>query len=154
MSTAIMIKVCSAEITREDKKFTKMDLYASLAIGKQHNETKNCRGGNANPTWNETLKFTLSKDKDINVEVWDGSFGDDVLIAEGKVVAPDMSKLGSRKSVWVNLFFEKKPAGKILLEIFPEEPEKKKEVTVKKQIPVAEPEVKNEDLGAIKQQLK
>lgn len=143
------IKVCNADITREDKKLTKMDLYVSINIGKQHYETKVCKNSGPHPEWNETFKVTLAKEKEITVEIWNGALGDDVLIAEGKIAVQDISRTGKGKITWINLFFDRKPAGKMMLEMHSEESEKKQD-SKKGQTTTAA----NGEIDELKQQLK
>ena len=117
MSGTLVIKPLEAELTHDTDWITKMDPYVQVVLGTQKAKGQVNHGGGKNPKWSDTISIQRTYEPAAYIEIKDkDTFSSDDLVGCAQV---DLNQLppGSVVAEWYPLFFNQKPAGKVLLEI-------------------------------------
>jgi len=119
MQGTLYLKPLQAELTHNTEGiFGKMDPYIIFTLGNQRIKTSICKNGGKKPYWNDVITFTKDiSDHILSIEIWD-----DETVKRDKYIANahlDLNDFISQGHVipWVDLDFETKGAGKLLLDI-------------------------------------
>ena len=117
MSGTIVIKPIEAKLSRDTDTFGKMDPYCQIVIGTTKHKGEVCESGGKNPRWKDTITIKRNFEPVFYIELFDKDTlsADDII----GVTQVDINSLSSGHSAakWYPLFFQKKPAGEILLEL-------------------------------------
>jgi len=117
-SGILFLKPLQAELTHTTEGIIgKMDPYIVFTLGNQKVKTSVCKNGGGKPFWSDVITLNkTSGDELLFIELWDASIMKDKYIANCQVSLVNLSQLG-HVSQWIDVFFEGKPAGKLLLDI-------------------------------------
>jgi len=95
-----------------------MDPFCYLYLGKQTQKTSPHYGGGIRPTWKETLKFKIDNITKLGIEIWAKALiGSDTLIGQGMIDLRKLNLANHTIQEYVDILFEGKPAGRVLLEM-------------------------------------
>jgi len=114
-----MVRPLEAELTHDVDWLSKMDPFVVLIIGGQKHKTLVAKSGGKHPKWTDILTLNRTSEDIVYVEVWDHeSLESDKLVGMGELNISNVVMSGPNQIVeWVPLFYQQKPAGKILLEM-------------------------------------
>jgi len=117
-SGILFLKPLQAELTHTTEGIIgKMDPYIVFTLGNQKVKTSVCKNGGGKPFWSDVITLNkTSGDELLFIEMWDASIMKDKYIANCQVSLINLLQLG-HVSQWIDVFFEGKPAGKLLLDI-------------------------------------
>jgi len=117
-SGILFLKPLQAELTHTTEGIIgKMDPYIVFTLGNQKVKTSVCKNGAGKPFWSDVITLNkTSGDELLFIELWDASIMKDKYIANCQVSLVNLLQLG-HVSQWIDVFFEGKPAGKLLLDI-------------------------------------
>lgn len=122
----LIVRPSKGYLTHNTNYFTSMDPYCYLYLGKQAQKTAPHYGGGIRPEWKEVMKFKVDNIAKLGVEIWTKAMiGNDTLIGQGLI---DLNRLPLSKGdhlqgtyliipEYVDIFFNNKPAGRVLLEL-------------------------------------
>src|SRR4051812_18659137 len=111
----LVIKPLEAKLTHDTDFFSKMDPYCQILIGTSKVQGKVCKSGGKHPHWDDTITVHRNGEPSMFVELKDkDTFTSDDIIGVTQV---DLTTIHGVSAKWYPLYFNRKPAGEVLLEI-------------------------------------
>ena len=116
MSGTIDIKPLEAKLSHDTETFGKMDPFCQIVIGDSKVKGQVCHSGGKFPRWNDTISVNRNSEPSFYIEVIDKDTIKSDIIGVGLV---DIHALSPEHPTtkWYPLYYKKKPAGEVLLEI-------------------------------------
>jgi hypothetical protein len=112
----VTIRPVSAQITHDTDLFSKMDPFCVFIVGQQRHKTHTAKGAGKHPKWTDYITLNVHTQDNIFVEIWDDdTFSQNKLIAVGEIHVSKIAQVG-RIEEWINLSYDKKNAGTLMLE--------------------------------------
>lgn len=117
MQGTFIIKAKSAKLTRDTELMGKMDPYCVIKIGSTTQKTQVKEDAGKVPVWEETFKFKTQVGEIVHFEVWDKEkIKKDDLVGSGSFSITQLH-VNNKNEFDQEIFYEKKKAGEVYLEI-------------------------------------
>lgn len=112
------LKPKEANLTHDTQFLFSMNPFCVFVLGENKVKTEIAKGGGKHPRFHDHIKFYRTIEDVLDVEVWDrGSIQKNKLVGVGQLLISKLIKLGGSWKTPITLYFKKKIAGHIYIDI-------------------------------------